>query len=383
MLLRIKNSKRVMIGIFAALTLLVVSSLAFMSLNAQAAEFETGDVVTIDSVRENLYVAGSQIDVESNVRKDLNAAGSLITIEGNVQRNINAAAGQIVLDADAVDGTVRLAGGEVTIRGTTIEEDLFVFSGRVTLEDVTLAGDLIISSGEVSLTNTEIRGDAYVSYGEYSGDDLDASVAGTLEINETESPNVEVETNFVDSAWFVFGYALRGEFAVIIATLVLVWLLGRRNRLAISTIDFNKTMAIDFLIGILVLVVPIILFIISAIVAIFPFVGILSLFPAVATATGLIYLYAIFSSLFIVVYLSNLYRNASKSTASIRTVTLITLVVWIVLEILSLIPILGWLISLVLALIGLANTGFLFRTLFNAVGYYLKKRDKEFVPEEA
>jgi hypothetical protein len=377
MFITIKKNSLVLGAIGMAVIALL--ALTVLSINTHAAEFESGDTVTIDSVTENLYVAGSIVTVESNVRKDLVVAGSQVTVEGSVERNLNAAGGQVTIESDQILGTARVIAGEVTLSDVTIQEDLIIFGGEVTLEDVTIAGDLVSYTGSLTVNDSSIRGDALVSFSEYSGDTLEDIVEGELDIQEGEA-TVEREVSAGERVIGVLGYALRGEISVIVATLFFVWFLGKRNRLGISTISFNTRFFLDFLIGLALVVLPVIIFIISGLVAIIPFIGVISFFNVVGVVTAMIYLFVILSSLFSVIYMANLFRNSFKLTLSARNMVLITLLVWFILSLLGYIPIIGWLFPLALGLIGLANVGFLVRTLNQAIDNYLKSRDKEYIP---
>ena len=91
-----------------------------------AAEFETGDVITIDEdVDDDLYVAGSEITVNATIHGDLIAVGGEITINGTVEGDFWAAAGRIRIYGTVTDD-VRMAGSDLILSSTgQVGDDLF------------------------------------------------------------------------------------------------------------------------------------------------------------------------------------------------------------------------------------------------------------------
>ncbi|MDD3896761.1 MAG: polymer-forming cytoskeletal protein [Candidatus Peribacteraceae bacterium] len=138
-----------------------------------------GEILSIDqSIDDDLYVAGGQLDILKDVGGDLIAAGGEITIRGNVEEDLTVAGGRVYLQGKVGDD-LRAAGGEVRISGT-VTDDVFVAGGRVEItEGSIINGDLRIAGGDVYINGTvrgdiDVRGGRVILRGVVSGN-LDAS----------------------------------------------------------------------------------------------------------------------------------------------------------------------------------------------------------------
>lgn len=146
------------IGIFSFL-LLVLSPLPVV-----AANFRSGESITISERLKDLYVSGGNVDVTAPIENDLVAAGGTVKIEGNVTNSILVAGGNITLSGD-VQNTVRAAGSTIVI-DSTIQNDLLVAGRTIDINDeAQIGGDLVITGGTLRI-NAPIQGNIYVTGGD-------------------------------------------------------------------------------------------------------------------------------------------------------------------------------------------------------------------------
>lgn len=134
-----------------------------------AAEFQTGEgqsttVGSNEKVR-NLYIAGANIDINSNVSKDLIGAGAAITINGNIEDDLWVAGGTISLNGN-VGGSARVAGSSIMVL-KNITEDLFAAGNTIIIkESSNIAGDFVGAGSKTELLGT-INGNV-----KYAGEEL-------------------------------------------------------------------------------------------------------------------------------------------------------------------------------------------------------------------
>lgn len=102
-----------------------------------------GETVTkTGTIRDNLYLAGGQVDVDALVRGDVVAAGGRVSIGREVKDDVTA------------------AGGTIDIKGT-VGDDLRVAGGSVNV-NAAIAGDAIVAGGSVKLSpETTVAGRAW------------------------------------------------------------------------------------------------------------------------------------------------------------------------------------------------------------------------------
>jgi hypothetical protein len=141
--------------IFILLLVLIIPAVAF------ALNFEVGEEIHLNEiVNDDFYAAGGILTLSSNVNGDLVAAGGKIAIESRISQDLTLAGGEVIMSGEVGDDA-RLAGGNVTI-ATTIKDDLLVGGGNITLTDSGfVGGDLIIAGGNIVINgviNGSIRG---------------------------------------------------------------------------------------------------------------------------------------------------------------------------------------------------------------------------------
>jgi cytoskeletal protein CcmA (bactofilin family) len=103
-----------------------------------------------ETVHDDLYAAGTVIDIQGTVDGDLIVVGQTVTIGGNVTGDVIAAARDVTISGN-VGGTVRAAGNAVTIDGT-VEHD--ILSGSRTLvvgPNASVGRDVLAGAASTSL----------------------------------------------------------------------------------------------------------------------------------------------------------------------------------------------------------------------------------------
>lgn len=151
-----------------------------------AAEFLRGnspEVAQGETVQEDLYAAGSTVEIAGTVTRDLVVAAGELTISGagRVDGNVNAMVGQADIRGD-VGRTLRVAGGDVRISGV-IGGDVVVAGGNVEIESgASVRGDVVVAGGNVDIEG-EIGGDVRGAAGSIV---IDAPVTGDVRLNSDD-----------------------------------------------------------------------------------------------------------------------------------------------------------------------------------------------------
>jgi hypothetical protein len=330
--------------------------LALVPIVSYAAEFyprDNGDSneIRIQSTQQNVYAAGNSIISSESVRGDLNLAGNTIEVTGLVGRNVQAAGYTITIDSESINGAVRAAGNEIIITGNIVEE-VVVAGNTVTIRNANIRGDLIVSANTLIIENSVISGDANVTYTSgVSRSELDQSVAGELTISDVDEDELarNALVSFVIST-FLF------QLSVIIVLALLAWWLSRRNRLELANINFGAKfwirLGLGFAMGILVPIAFIILVLIQFIL------------PAFVLLFG--YLALLFAAIiYTPIYLANAIRNSFAKQASFVLVLILT---YVIVTVLNLIPLLNFVTIFIYSLISLSSLGYLTQKLAMSVG---------------
>ena len=169
-------------------TALLLGSLLALAIVAPvaAAEFLQGNSPSVDqgeTVTEDLYVMGGEVEIAGTVTRDLNVlAGDLtITDTGRVEGNINAAAGNADLSG-IVRRSVRVAAGDVEI-SSAVGGDVVVAGGNVTIDEgASIQGDVVLAGGDVVIRG-EVAGDVRGSAGSIV---IDAPVGGDVKLKSDD-----------------------------------------------------------------------------------------------------------------------------------------------------------------------------------------------------
>lgn len=340
-----------------------------------AAEFISGDTVSANKVYENVYVTGSNVTVDAKVQKDLIGAGSTISTAGIVDRNavviggtvtiksqvgasLFVAGGTVVIDSPYVVGSARVAGNNVTISGN-FNEDVMVAGSDVVFKNANVVGDVYVGAGTLTVINSTIKGKIQGQYGEIKGDDLRPQVAGVMDLKKVEKENNEDTSK--QAIWY---FNLSWQASVLLVTLLVAWLLARRNRLSIPSIKWSKVFGMDILIGLGAYIIPGIAAVIFLV---------LQLYPLALLILTVSFLIIVTSQLVLPIYVGNFIKNTWHLNVATSWAVTLGYIVLLVLGLITNIQNLG-ILGIVAFIFVLAHTGFMLRTSWLALNHYLVKR---------
>jgi hypothetical protein len=140
------------------LAVLAVAGFVLWAYVARTAAQVTGRNVTVgqnQTIEDDLFLAGANVQVQGEAREDVIAAGREIVISGPVQ------------------GYLLAAGGEITVSGP-VGNDLFAAGGKLRL-NAPVADNAVLAGGEIHLQpNAAVQHDAMLAGGE-------VEVAGKIE----------------------------------------------------------------------------------------------------------------------------------------------------------------------------------------------------------
>lgn len=169
---------RKLFGIITALFTLVITVSLFFPKITYAADVRTGNDVIITQNQTNLkdlYLFGRTIDLSAPVTNDVTAAGGNVNISGSTSNNLTVAGGTVILSGN-IGNTARVAGGNVTIDGP-VANDLVVAGGTVTINKHASVGqDLLVAGGQVTVEGP-VKGKILMSGGDIT---LNSAVGGNV-----------------------------------------------------------------------------------------------------------------------------------------------------------------------------------------------------------
>jgi carbonic anhydrase/acetyltransferase-like protein (isoleucine patch superfamily) len=132
---------------------IILPVLLLVSLQAQAADFRTGERVEIPrgvTIDEDLYVAASTVEINGTVNGDVVAVGNQVTITGEIQGALIAAGSRVLIDGH-IERSARVAGNDVQFGPQSrIDRDAIAAGQSVTLAG-TLARDGVFAGSQVNI----------------------------------------------------------------------------------------------------------------------------------------------------------------------------------------------------------------------------------------
>ncbi len=222
----------------AAVAVLVVSGLALTEVAAQGppssarAKFRGGNEVVItaaETVPHDLYIAASTVRVDGRIEGDLFIAGGTIDVTGPVTGDLFVAGGTINISGE-VGRHLRVAGGNVAVRGP-VRLDVLAGAGTLAVTSASrVDGDLIFSAGQMTLDGNvsgSVLGStqAYTKRGTVSGvEEVEISARDTA---PTPAPRTVGE---------VLLHHLQRYIGMVAAGALLLWLAPRLLRAAATQI---------------------------------------------------------------------------------------------------------------------------------------------------
>jgi len=347
-------------------------------LPVNAADVRTGNNVIISQSQTNLkdlYLFGRTIDISAPVNNDVVAAGGNINISGAVSNNLMAAGGTIIINSP-VGNTVRVAGGNVTIDGpikndlviaggsvivskhATIEGDLLAAGGQITVEGP-VKGKIMMTGGDITL-NSAVNGNVTVAHAgtftlgpeaKINGSltytstqpltkDPGSVVKGPINYHHVEKQQQKEQPAAQAQAWIGFGiYQLLVE---IVLSILLLYFVRKGMLTTLLRMKESpwKSLGIGFLYVVFAPLISLILLVLLPL-------GLASFFFYFLLLIVSIFIRDIFTGWFIMHWWEN--RNKKDYFLDWKAGVIGPIGIFLI----NLIPILGWLVSAIIGLIGI------------------------------
>jgi len=117
--------------------------------SANAAQISSGADVLIsqeEEIKENLYVAGGNVILDSPVSGDVTIAGGTVVLKNTINGDVMIAGGDVSIEGNVL-GDVRVVGGNITLSGN-IRGDFASFGGGILTKDSAIvAGQSLLIGG--------------------------------------------------------------------------------------------------------------------------------------------------------------------------------------------------------------------------------------------
>lgn len=146
------------------LAVAVCAAVLLCACSAYAVTMKSNNRVTIaqdQPIDDDLLVAGKEVVIRSGAQGDVTAAGSMVTVSGPVAGSVLASGGQVSVTG-SVGNDAYLAGGTVAIT-SSVADNAYLAGGMVVVdEDATVGSDLIAAGRQLRVLG-DVAGDAKVS----------------------------------------------------------------------------------------------------------------------------------------------------------------------------------------------------------------------------
>ncbi|MGH2531220.1 MAG: hypothetical protein ACRDJW_02830 [Thermomicrobiales bacterium] len=147
--------------------LLALATFVLLPASSLAAEFRSGNAPSVSSnetIDDDLFIFGAEVDVRGNVAGDVVATAADFSLTGEIEGSLSLATGTATIGG-SVGRSVRIAGGEVTVTGE-IGGDVVLLGGELTIESgASVAGDVVVTGGDTTILGP-VRGEVRGSAGE-------------------------------------------------------------------------------------------------------------------------------------------------------------------------------------------------------------------------
>jgi cytoskeletal protein CcmA (bactofilin family) len=349
--------------IFILSTMLLVVSSPF------AAEYLTDEVITVnqnDTIKSDLFSGARYLDIHGTIMGDVIAGCEKIAVEGYIEDDILAGGRELVINGKVGDGVIGFA-GSILITGE-VEGDVIAFGGEVRLtEQARINGNLFVGCGELRLEGAQIEGtirggagkaylnglvgkDVKLKLDEVNfGPDYDATYGTELTLHgELDSAKVEYlpadlslkihrHKHFFQSVFFFWSLI-----AALIVGILIISFFRNFSKDYLTWVKSNVLQNMGYG-ALIVFITPIVFVILMVLVLTIP-IGLMLM----AVYLILLYLSTIFVSLFVGDYLFKLFtKNGETKNLFLPLLTGIILVFLI-----THIPFIGWLLGLLIIILG-------------------------------
>lgn len=221
---------------FTLLSILILSFFVTASSSyAALPQMVAGENSTLtEDIDRDLMIAGSQVVVNSNIKGDVYMAGGQAEISGTVDKNLHIAGGEVLISG-IVKGDVITAGGNIRLaKDAVINGYLIALGSQVTLEGQVndavrvFAGNLDVRPGAV-LNNLEANVD------EANISDL-ATVQGKKQIHITPKLEKNKESRKHEFIGIYSAFKIVGFLSKLLVLLILIKILGKHADALVSPI---------------------------------------------------------------------------------------------------------------------------------------------------
>lgn len=323
--------------------------------------FAAGGTITISgTVNGDVYVAGGNVIIDGIVTGDLLAAGGTIIVQGNIAKDIRIAGGNVTITAP-VGGNISVVGGNITITQAAtvtgsvaaaggnlhitapVGKDVSVAGGNVTL-DTTVSGNVASAADQLTLGPTaKIAGNLTYLSTKQARLEPGAEVAGKTVHNvppkqPTPKPKPEEFLGIATSITLVL--KIIGFISTFILGSLLIWFMPNYSLKTSNLIAEKPWTCLG--IGFLTLVLT-------------PIATVLLLISVIGIPIALLLMAALFilfmiAKIFVAMLIGQKIFVLLNQKAPLLLALLIGL---ITLEIISIIPVVGFITSFIVTLLGL------------------------------
>jgi hypothetical protein len=135
-------------------TILVAALLAWLPLQAAAADLRQGSDVTVpagETVNDDIYAGAGTVSISGTVNGNVIAGGGTITVSGTITHDLILGGGTINVTGH-VGGSIIAAGGNITVNGP-VAQDIVVTGGTIAVgSEGTIGRDLVLAGGTATVS---------------------------------------------------------------------------------------------------------------------------------------------------------------------------------------------------------------------------------------
>ena len=140
------------------LSFLLITLIFPLSISAKIIRNELAIVASNEVIDDDLFIGGETVLVEGTVNGDLYVAGGNIIVKGKINGDVLAAGGMIDISG-TVRGDIRAAGGNIIIKGSQIGGGLSLVGGNISIDnESSIGGGLVLGSGNANIDASVGRG---------------------------------------------------------------------------------------------------------------------------------------------------------------------------------------------------------------------------------
>jgi hypothetical protein len=369
----------------------VVALLAMLAfpLATFAFTFNDGDTKLPNPINDDYYTVGENVTLDTPVFGDMMAAGAQVEINAPVSQDVGLVGGNISVKGEVGDDA-RLAGGDIKV-DSIVKSDLVAGGGNITLgEHGFVGGDFVFGAGTVRIDgtvngnvlgatnelyiNNEIKGNVRLvnvekiafgpngkilgdlSYhGEKASPDVTSeTVKGKIDFSSTETP-VENEDFGSLALNLLSGFSVFGLLSLLFTGLFCLWAFRHFMVHAVDAANLKPlpSLGIGFLVAFVIPVLALVLLITG--------IGL-----PLATLLFLAWLLALLAGKLVGILLIGLHAVKADHKSSFPRLFWAFSVGAFAFSILGIIPVLGWIMGLLINLLGMGGLILVLNDLYHS-----------------